>query len=95
MIFDIVEYFIREWTMPNEGRMCRTYPLKKKRRVLLASLKKKKKSVAGQFAIKYRSEAYCWTHKTKQGRLQGRQILGNSCCCKRINTVEKQSTQLR
>ena len=24
---------------------------------------KKKKSVAGQFAVKYRSETYCWTQK--------------------------------
>ena len=40
MIFDIVEYFIMEWTMPNmqEG----AYP------------KKKRKSVAGQLvAVKY------------------------------------------
>ena len=27
------------------------------------SLKKKKKSVAGQFAVKYKSETYCWTQK--------------------------------
>ncbi len=25
--------------------------------------------------------------KTKQGRLRGGQVLGTSCCCKRINTV--------
>ena len=70
MIFDIVEYIIMEWTMPNESRICRTC-----RRVLI--LKKKTKSVAGQFAaVKYRSETYCWTQKTKQGRLRGRQVLG-------------------
>jgi hypothetical protein len=28
--------------------------------------------------------------KTKQGRLRGRQILGTSCCCKRVRTVENQ-----
>jgi len=50
VIFDIVDYIIMEWTMPNESQMCRicrrgAYP------------KKKKKSVAGQFAaVKYRSE---------------------------------------
>ncbi len=52
MIFDIVEYIIMEWTMPNE------------RNVLLHS-------------------------KTKQERLRGRQVLGTSGCCKRVNTVEK------
>ncbi len=41
MIFDIVEYFIMEWTIPNESRICRICRrviLQKKRRVLLASL---------------------------------------------------------
>ena len=38
MIFDIVEYIIMEWTMPNESRT--------RRRLLY----KKKKSVAGQVA---------------------------------------------
>jgi hypothetical protein len=56
VIFDIAEYIIMEWTMPNESRICRicrsAYP------------KKKKKSVAGQFAaVKYRSETYGWTQK--------------------------------
>ncbi len=52
MIFDIVEYIIMEWTMPNESRICRIC-----RRVLIS----KKKCVAGQFAaVKYRSETYCW-----------------------------------
>ena len=47
MIFDIVDYIIMEWTMPNESRICRIC-----RRVLLRG---KKKSVAGQFAaVKYR-----------------------------------------
>jgi hypothetical protein len=51
VIFDIVEYIIMEWTMPNESRIfriCRSaYP------------KNKKKSVAGQFAAtKDRSETY-------------------------------------
>ena len=56
MIFDIVEYIIMEWTMPNESRICRIC-----RRVLIL---KKKKSVAGQVAtVKYRSETYCWTQK--------------------------------
>ncbi len=26
----------------------------------------KKKSVAGQFAVKYKSEAYCWTKKVNK-----------------------------
>jgi hypothetical protein len=65
VIFDIVEYIIMEWTMPNESRICRIC-----RRVLIL---KKKKSVADQFAaVKYRSETYCWTRKTKQERLRGR-----------------------
>ncbi len=39
MIFDIVEYIIMEWTMPNESRICRReLILKRRRRVLLASL---------------------------------------------------------
>ena len=45
MIFDIVECIIMEWTMPNESRICRICRrlliLKKRRRVLLASLSKK------------------------------------------------------
>ncbi len=53
MLFDIVEYVIMEWTMPNESRICRIC-----RRVLIL----KKKSVAGQFAaVKYKSETYCCT----------------------------------
>ncbi len=53
MIFDIVEYIILEWTMPNERRICRIW-----RRS--AYPKKKKKSVARQFAaVKYSSETYC------------------------------------
>ena len=64
MIFDIVEFIIMEWTMPNESRICRicrrgAYP------------KKKKKSVAGQFAaVKYRSEPYCWTQKVNREDLR-------------------------
>ena len=42
VIFDIVEYIIMEWTLPNESRICRICRrgiiLKKKRRMLLASL---------------------------------------------------------
>ena len=40
VIFDIVEYIIMEWTMPNESRICRICRrgLIKKKRVLLASL---------------------------------------------------------
>jgi len=42
MIFDIVEYIIMEWTIPNEIRICRicrrVLILKKRRRVLLTSL---------------------------------------------------------
>jgi hypothetical protein len=69
VIFDIVEYIIMEWTMPNERRICRICSrvliLKKRRRVLLASLPRSsigQKRIAGL--------------KTKQGRLRGRQVLG-------------------
>ena len=57
----------------------------------------KKKIVAGQFAVKYRSAFgnVFLDSKTKQGRLPCRQVLGTSCCCKRVNTVEKQSTPSR
>jgi hypothetical protein len=55
VIFDVVEYIIMEWTMPNESRICRKGLILKKER---------RKSVAGQFAaVKYRSETYCWTQK--------------------------------
>jgi hypothetical protein len=38
-IFDTAEYIIMEWTMPNESRIYRrVHILKRKRRVLLASL---------------------------------------------------------
>ena len=37
---------------------------------------KKKKSIADQFVVvKYRSETYCWTKKSKQGRLRDRRVL--------------------
>jgi hypothetical protein len=78
VIFDIVGYIKMEWTKPNESRICKT--------VLI--LKKKKKSVAGQFAVKSRPALQ--DTKTKQGRLRGRQVLLTSCCCTRVNTVEKQ-----
>jgi hypothetical protein len=55
--------------------------------------KKRKKSVAGQFAVKYRSETCGWT-KNLNREDYGRQVLGTSCCCKKskhcwktINTV--------
>jgi len=51
VIFDVVEYIIMEWTMPNESR--------KQDMQEGAYPKKKKKSVPGQFAaVKYRSETY-------------------------------------
>ncbi len=58
MIFDIVQYIIMEWTMPNESQICRICMRvlilkKKRRRVLLASLPQ----------VKYKSETYCWTQK--------------------------------
>ena len=53
---------------------------------MLRSLETKKR-VAGQFAVKYKKEASCWTQKPKQGRLRGRQVLGTSCFRKTINTV--------
>ncbi len=78
MIFDIVEYMIMGWTMPKESRICgRVLTPPKKRRVLLASLSQSsQKRIAGL--------------KTTQERLRGRQVLGSSCCCKTVNTVEKQ-----
>ena len=57
--------------------------IKKRRRVLLASLPQ---SSIGQKRID--------GLKTKQGRLRGTQVLGTSCCCKRVNTFEKQYTLL-
>ncbi len=50
MIFDIGEYIIMEWTMPNESRLCRIC-----RRVLI--LKKEKKSIAGG-SCTYDHQAY-------------------------------------
>jgi hypothetical protein len=39
VIFDIVEYIIMEWTMPNESRICRSVLiLNTRRKVLLVSL---------------------------------------------------------
>ena len=55
--------------------------------------KKKKKSVAGQFAaVKYKSETYCWTKKLNRDDYMVDKYLvtSTSCCCKRLNTVEKQ-----
>ena len=70
-----------EWAMPNESRICR--------RVLI--LKKKKMGVAGQFAaVKCRSDTKCWTEKLKREDLRGIHVLDTSCCCKIVNTVEKQ-----
>ena len=44
MIFDIVEYIIMEWTIPNESRICRIFRrvliLTKSRTVLLTSFPK-------------------------------------------------------
>jgi hypothetical protein len=69
-----------EWTMPNESRICR--------RLLIL---KKKKSVAGQFAaVMYRSETCCWTEKLNREDYGEDKYWGTSCCCKRVNTVEKQ-----
>ena len=48
-----------------------------------------KMSVAGQLAVKYKSETLLLDSKIKQGRLRGCQVLGTSCCCKRVDTVEK------
>ena len=64
MIFDSVENFIMEWTMPNESRICRAVFILKKGRVQGGVYpKEKKRSVAGHFAVKYRSETYSWTQK--------------------------------
>jgi hypothetical protein len=45
--------------------------------------KKRKKSVAGQFAVKYRSETPCGWTKNLNREDYGRQVLGTSCCCKK------------
>jgi hypothetical protein len=50
----------------------------------------KKKIVAGQFEVKYRSETYCWTQKLNREDYDVDKYWGTSCCCKRVNTVEKQ-----
>ncbi len=53
MIFDIVEYIIMEWTMPNKAEYAGYAG---------GCLSPKKESVAGQFAaLKHKSEMYCWT----------------------------------
>jgi len=41
-------------------------------------------SVAGQFAVQYKSETHCWTQRENQTSR------GSSCSWKRVNTVEKQ-----
>jgi hypothetical protein len=52
---------------------------------------KMKKRVAGQFvAVKYRSETYYWTQKLNREDYGVDKYWGTSCCCKRVNTVEKQ-----
>ncbi len=64
MNFDIVEYIIMDWTMPNESRICRTVLiLNKRRRDLLATLQ----SSIGQKRIPGLNN--------KQGRLRGGQVL--------------------
>ena len=86
MIFDIVEYIIMEWTMPNDSRICRIC-----RSLPGAYPPPKKKSVAGQFAaVKYRSETYCWTEKLNREDygLDKYWVLLDRW--KRVNTVEKQ-----
>ena len=50
----------------------------------------KKKSVAGQFAVKYKSETYCWTQKLSREDYGVDKYWCTSCSCKRVNTVENQ-----
>ena len=57
----------------------------------------KNKNVADQFSVKYilageklQKRIVGLKNVTKQGRLRGTQVLGTSCWCKRVNTVEKQ-----
>jgi hypothetical protein len=47
----------------------------------------KKKSVADQFAVKYKSETYWWTQNLKRTNTG---LTSTSFCCKKVNTVEKQ-----
>ncbi len=85
VIFDIVEHILMEWTMPKEaeyaGYAGGVLILKKRRRVMLASLPQ---SSIGQ------SETYCWTQKLNREDYGVDKFWGTSCCCKRVNTVEKQ-----
>ena len=51
---------------------------------------KKKKSIAGQFAIKYKLETYCWTQKLNKEDYGFDKYRATSCCCKRVSyNVEK------
>ena len=63
MIFDIVEYIMMEWTMPNESRICRIW-----RRVLILIKKDECRWPV------YRSQVWVRNvlldSKTKQGRLR-------------------------
>jgi hypothetical protein len=51
---------------------------------------KKKKSIAGQFAIKYKLETYCWTQKLNKEDYGFDKYRATSCCCKRVDNVVKQ-----
>ncbi len=83
MIFDIVEYIIVEWTMPNRKARCvlcvRKKPDMQDMQEGACLKKKKKKSVADQFAAVNLSIGQTLEvlldSKTKQGRLRGRQVL--------------------
>jgi hypothetical protein len=68
VIFDIFEYIIMEWTLPNESRICRRV------------LEEKKKRVAGQLPQSSIGQKRIAGLKTKQRRLRGRQVLFGTFC---------------
>ncbi len=76
VIYDIVEYIIMEWTVPNESRIWRIC-----RRVCRVLILKKEEECSWslvrlpQSSIGQSTETYYWTQKTRQGRLRGRQVL--------------------
>jgi hypothetical protein len=69
VIFDIVEYIIMEWTMPNRSQICRIFKIICRTLFWISTLFcaypiKKEKSVADLFsAVEHNSETYCWTQK--------------------------------
>jgi hypothetical protein len=56
----------------------------------VAKCVEKKKSDAGQLAVKYRSDTYCWTPKLNREDYGVDKYCALLAVVKRVNTVEKQ-----